>query len=84
MIIHLIETIIDIIIQGYTLYAVYGWSIHLLGALWFSVAHLLIQLARRPTDSNDIELREMQPTELIILMLMNLIFNNNQIDYLGQ
>ena len=63
MIIHLIKAIIDIIIQGYTLNAVYGWSIHLLGALWSSVTYLLIHIARRPNDSNDIELGEMQPME---------------------
>ena len=55
MIIHLIKAIIDII-QGYTLHAVYGWCIHLLGALWSSVTFLLIHIARRPTVSNDIEL----------------------------
>ena len=63
MIIHIIKAIIDIIIQGYTLHAVYGWSIHLLGALWSSVTYLLKHIARRPTNSNDIELGEMQPTE---------------------
>ena len=49
MIFHLIKTIIDIIIQGYTLHAVYGWSIHLLGALRSSVTYLIIHIARRPT-----------------------------------
>ena len=63
MIIHMITVIIDIIIQGYTLHAVYGWSIHLLGALWSSVTYLLIQIARRPTVSNDIKLGEIQTTE---------------------
>ena len=63
MTIHLIKTIIHIIIQGYTLYAVYGWSIHLLGALWISVTYLLIHIARGPTVSNDIEPREIQLTE---------------------
>ena len=56
MTIHLIRAIIDIIIEGNTLHAVYGWSIHLLGALWSSVTYLLIHIARRPTVSNDIEL----------------------------
>ena len=63
MILHLIKAIIGIIIQGCTLHAVYGWSIHLLGALWSSVTYLLIQIARRPTVSNDIELGEIQTTE---------------------
>ena len=68
MIIELIKAIIIyiysyIIIQGYTLHAVYGWSIHLLGALWSSVTYLLIHIARRPAASNDNELGEIQLTE---------------------
>ena len=63
MIIHLIMTIIDIIIQGYTLHAVYGWSMHLLGALFSTVTYLLIHIASRPTVANNIELGEIQITE---------------------
>ena len=56
-------TIIDIIIQGYTLHAVYGWSMHLLGALFSTVTYLLIHIASRPTVANNIELGEIQITE---------------------
>jgi len=45
IIIRLIKLIVDTIIHGYTLYTVYGWSI-LLGALWSSVANLLLHLRR--------------------------------------
>jgi len=41
-----IKLIVDTIIHGYALHTVYGWSIHLLGALWSSVANLLLHLGR--------------------------------------
>lgn len=41
-----IKLIIDTIIHGYALHSIYGWSIHLLGAVWSSVTNLLIHLGR--------------------------------------
>ena len=46
MLIKFVKTLIDIIIQGYALRSVYGWSIHLLGAIWSSVTNLLLHLAK--------------------------------------
>lgn len=47
----LAKLIIDTIIHGYALHTVYGWSIHLLGAIWSSVTHLLLHLeGRREKD----------------------------------
>ena len=48
-------------IHGYVLYSLYGWSVHILGALWNSLTHLLLHLGRgyepeKPSESN-------QPTE---------------------
>ena len=61
-IIQLVKTIVDIIIQGYALHSVYGWSIHILGALWSSVSHLLLYLATlKPTSSQDVEMGELLP-----------------------
>ena len=57
------QAIVDIIVQGYTLHAVYGWSIHLLGALWSSVSHLLLHLARTPTNPNNMEMGDMEAAE---------------------
>lgn len=37
-----IKAIVDIIIQGYTLHSLYGWSVMLIGAIWNSITHLLI------------------------------------------
>ena len=56
MIIHTIKITVDIILQGYAIHSVYGWSVHLLGALWTSATHSLIYAARRPENTNDIEM----------------------------
>lgn len=44
MIIQLLKVIIDTIIQGYALYTVYGWGIHLIGAFWSSITNLIFHL----------------------------------------
>lgn len=43
-IIHFIKIVVDIVIQGYAIHSIYGWSIHLVGAIWSSISHLLIRL----------------------------------------
>jgi hypothetical protein len=48
LIVRLIKLLIDTIIHGYALHTVYGWSIHLLGAVWSSITHLFLHLARSP------------------------------------
>lgn len=53
IILRFIKLIIDTIIHGYALHTVYGWSLHLLGALWSSVTHLLIHIAPSPTPSKE-------------------------------
>ena len=45
LIIKLIKLIVDTIIHGYALHSVYGWSLHLFGAIWSSVTQLLLHLA---------------------------------------
>ena len=44
MIIQGLKMIVEILINGYVLHQVYGWSIHLLGAVWSALARLLIHL----------------------------------------
>ncbi|KYQ53829.1 hypothetical protein ALC60_05453 [Trachymyrmex zeteki] len=44
IIIRVVKLIIDTMIHGYALHTVYGWSLHLLGAVWSSVTHLLLHL----------------------------------------
>jgi len=52
IIIRVIKLVIDTAIHGYALHTVYGCSLHLLGALWSSLTHLLIHLARGPAKTN--------------------------------
>jgi len=53
LIVRIAKLIVDTIIHGYALHSVYGWSMHLLGAVWSSVTHLLLHLGGR---------REVQPS----------------------
>ena len=62
-IIHIIKITVDIILQGYAIHSVYGWSVHLLGALWTSVTHFLIYASRRPENTNDIEMGNTSATQ---------------------
>ena len=44
IILQVIKMAIDIIINGFMLHRVYGWSIHMVGAVWDSLTQCLIQL----------------------------------------
>ena len=46
MIFRLIKFVLDTIIHGYVLYSLYGWSVHILGALWNSLTQLLLHLGK--------------------------------------
>lgn len=46
MIIRIIKLMVDTLIHGYALHTVYGWSIHLLAAIWDSLTNLLLHLAK--------------------------------------
>jgi len=46
--IRIAKLIIDIIIHGYAIHTIYGWSLHLIGAFWDSVTNLIIYLSRKP------------------------------------
>lgn len=48
LIIRLVKIVIDTAIHGYALHTAYGCSMHLLGAIWSSLTHLLLHLARPP------------------------------------
>lgn len=47
-IIRLVKLAVDTAIHGYALHSVYGCTLHLIGAIWSSVTHLLLHLAREP------------------------------------
>ena len=46
MIFRLIKFVLDTMIHGYVLYSLYGWSVHLIRALWNSLPHLLLHLGK--------------------------------------
>lgn len=56
IIIRIIKIIVDTTIHGYALWmdihTAYGWSLHLLGAVWSSLTHLLLHLARGLINKN--------------------------------
>lgn len=72
IILHVGKLIIDAIIRGYTLHTIFGWSIHLFGAIFSSVTHLLTTLqnsndgqtmhnnTRRRENYEETELREIK------------------------
>ena len=47
MLCRLIKLMVDTIIHGYAIYRLYGFSIHLLGAIWNSVTQLLLHLGHQ-------------------------------------
>ncbi|KYQ49730.1 hypothetical protein ALC60_11197 [Trachymyrmex zeteki] len=63
LIINLIKLIVDTIIHGYALHSVYGWSLHLLGTIWSSVAHLLLYL----TEPRKRDTMRQQDEEALVL-----------------
>lgn len=66
LLIRLAKLIVDTAIHGYALHTVYGWSLHLLGALWSSVTHLLLHLAGNGTRRHQRNV-EHHPVELMPL-----------------
>ena len=58
MIIHLIKAVVNIIIQDYALHFICRCSIHLLGALWSSVSHLLLHSAK-PISNTTVQTNEL-------------------------
>jgi len=53
IVIRVIKLVIDTAIHGYALHTAYGCSLHLLGAIWSSLTHLLLHLARGPTNKEN-------------------------------
>ena len=58
IIIQTIKTLIEVLINGYLLHQIYGWSLHLFAAIWNSITHLLIY-KNKPKD------KPYTPVELI-------------------
>jgi len=53
IVIRVIKLMIDTVIHGYTLHTAYGCSLHFLGDIWSSLTHLLLHLARGPTNKRN-------------------------------
>lgn len=51
--IKLIKFVIDTALHGYALHQVYGWSVHLLGAIWDSVTNVLIHLKTNRSNRDE-------------------------------
>lgn len=87
LIIRLAKLIIDTIIHGYALHSVYGWSLHLLGAIWSSVTHLLLHLAGRRSNDTETEAAKdplpmpHSPTENQLPAPGVYVGDNNKTDY---
>ena len=45
IILRVFKIVVDIIVRGYTLHQALGWGLHLLGAVWSSVAHCILYSA---------------------------------------
>lgn len=52
IVIRLIKFTIDTLIHGYALHSAYGCTLYLFGAVWSSITHLLLHLARGPTRTS--------------------------------
>jgi hypothetical protein len=65
LIIRIIKLLIDTVIHGYAPHTVYGWSIHLLGAIWSSITHLLLHLAKSSKEKKEQEDVKSGTTETI-------------------
>lgn len=52
IVIKIVMIVADTLIHGYALHTVYGWSIHLLGAVFSSITNLLLHLVGQPTEEH--------------------------------
>lgn len=63
LILRLAKLVIDTIIHGYALHSIYGWSLHLLGAIWTSVTNLLLHLGKPTSSQPQQHIRGNQPID---------------------
>ena len=59
LIIQFAKVLIDTAIRGYTLHSIYGWSVHLIGAVFASITALLIHMGNSDTQppQNEVEMQ---------------------------
>lgn len=67
LIARLVKLIVDSVIRGYAIHSIYGWSIHLIGAVWSSITHLLIHLGGKRQSHRQEEIkRDDQVREVLV------------------
>ena len=68
LILQFVKTCIDTCIRGYTLHRVYGWSLHLIGAIFASLTALLMHLGAaepdQPPRDEEMGMMEREPNEV--------------------
>ena len=47
LIIQIIKMVIEIIINGFLLHRIYGWSVHMMGVIWGSITQCLLQMGNK-------------------------------------
>ncbi|KYM96588.1 hypothetical protein ALC62_12750, partial [Cyphomyrmex costatus] len=65
IIIRTTKLVIDTMIHGYALHTMYGWSLHLIGAIWGSVTHLLLHLGNRRNPRPQEDTNAETPSEAV-------------------
>ena len=69
---------IEVLINGFLLHKVYGWSIHLPAALWSTLAHMLVYL-KKPEENppyRDVE-QPLQPRDQPVELIPPPISSNS-------
>ena len=72
LILQTIKMIVEVIINGFLVHRIYGWSIHMFGAILSSLTQCLILIGKKstdskPTNSYDVELVKTDDTTRLVL-----------------
>ncbi|KAL6418204.1 hypothetical protein ACFW04_012275 [Cataglyphis niger] len=82
LLVRLAKLVIDSIIRGHAFHSVYGWTLHLLGAVWSSITHLLLQVGARgqpaPRKQTDPETTIAESTPLTLPEKSEIVRENPQ------
>ncbi|XP_026830965.1 uncharacterized protein LOC113563501 [Ooceraea biroi] len=81
LVVRLIKLAIDTMIHGYALHSAYGCSLYVLGAIWSSLTHLLLYLARgtakRSHTDGRADPKEQRSSEPVETVLSQSLSQNN-------
>ena len=65
LILQVIKMAIEVIINGFLLHRIYGWSIHMFGAILGSLTQCLIVISKKSTDPESTKSYNLQEVELV-------------------